>query len=278
MLAFVHIEKTAGTTLIHILRKNFFLRHMDVRPLSATGGRELTARDMRICQRLNPFVASIAGHAVRTYSDLDTWRDDIRYITVLRDPVKRYLSQFHYWNAQLKKNVDFRAFLDDDKTANYQTRQIAGVDDIALAREVLTTKFFTVGIVENFDEFLVVLTHKMAPMRFDPSYVVQNEGRPAGPPSEDLLARYGDEIRARNASDIELYRHACEAVLPAQRRAHGPTLEADIEALHRRNAQATDGGLLAYVDYFKRKVYDEPVTNLIRRANGLPSWGSYRRW
>jgi hypothetical protein len=252
VLAFVHIEKTAGTTLIHILRKNFFLRHMDVRPLSATGGRELTAGDMRICQRVNPFVASIAGHAVRTYSDLDTWRDDIRYITVLRDPIKRYLSQFQYWNAQLKKDVDFRTFLDDEKTANYQTRQIAGANDIEAAKRVIASKFFAVGVVEEFDEFLVVLTKKMEPMRFDPSYVVQNEGKPAGPPRENLLEEYGDEIRARNASDIELYRYVTEEIIPAQRRAYGPSLEADIAALHQRNAKATDGGVLSYVDYVKR--------------------------
>ena len=32
ILGFVHIEKTAGTSLIHILRHNFFMRYMDKEP------------------------------------------------------------------------------------------------------------------------------------------------------------------------------------------------------------------------------------------------------
>ena len=38
LLAFIHTEKTGGTTLNQVLRRNFFLRFADVRPVVERDG------------------------------------------------------------------------------------------------------------------------------------------------------------------------------------------------------------------------------------------------
>ena len=46
ILAFAHITRAGGNTLLHILRYNYFLRSCDVRPLSKQSGGIFCAEDM----------------------------------------------------------------------------------------------------------------------------------------------------------------------------------------------------------------------------------------
>ena len=48
ILAFVHIEKAAGTTLIKLFRRNFSIRFMEVRRLTAISDYFLTESDLEI--------------------------------------------------------------------------------------------------------------------------------------------------------------------------------------------------------------------------------------
>jgi hypothetical protein len=55
-VVFVHIEKAAGTTFIHTLRRNYFLRYLDVRPFSPASNSIFTARDLELSLRVNPWL------------------------------------------------------------------------------------------------------------------------------------------------------------------------------------------------------------------------------
>lgn len=277
MLAFVHIEKTAGTTLIHILRRNFFPRYMDVRPLTKPGDSSFTAYDLRTTERLNPLLTCIGGHSVTPHAELEAFAPNIRYITLLRDPVERYVSQFRYWNRKLGKGITFEEFLADEGTWNVQTKKISGSDDPELAKDFLSTKFLLAGVVEEFDEFLVLLQRKLLPMDFDPSYRVKNAGVPPDTHNEELTDHNRDEIGKRNFSDIELYNYVQNQLIPKQRHEYGLTLAADVMKLRGKNASAKVGMTKSYADFLVRKAYYEPATGLIRRMNDLPYRGSYRK-
>ena len=54
MLAFTHIEKAAGTSLIHLLRVNYFMKYCDVMPLSIKSSGILRADDLRKIMIINP--------------------------------------------------------------------------------------------------------------------------------------------------------------------------------------------------------------------------------
>ncbi len=274
-LAFVHIEKAAGTTFIHLLRRNYFLRYMDVRPVTRHGKGNLRASDLRVLSRLNPFLRCIAGHSLQTCSDIDEWRDDIQYVTILRSPVDRYISQFNYWNHRLGKNVSFEEFLRDESTWNFQTRKIAGRNDLEEASSQLENTFFHVGLVEQFDEFLLTLRRKLLPTPFDPLYSTKNTRSERSAAASELIERFRDEIEERNAVDLQLYAFAKTKLLPRYRSEYGADLDDDIRQFRRSNATYRDRSLKTYADYAIRKVYYETLTGLIRRYSGLPYRGSY---
>jgi hypothetical protein len=276
LLAFVHIEKAAGTTLIYLLRRNYLMQYLDVRPLHARSNGMFTAEDLRTCLRINPFLRCIGGHAVKPFADLERIVADIRYVTLLRDPVQRYLSQYRYWTTALRMNWTFERFLDHEPSHNFQTRKLAGSDDVAEAKRILAERLFVAGVAERFDEFLVTLQGRLRPSEFDATYVRRNVASiDSRSPASEHLERYSDRIRSNNALDLELYRHVVEERLPRQRSEYGTGFEAALQRLRTANAghDRLDPRLL--LDAVCRKAYYEPVTGILRRLRGMPMSGSY---
>ena len=65
MLVFVHMHKTAGTTVSHILRSNYGLDHCQVEPWHARWtGPPFSGQDLQRLRRFYPNLRSIAGHRV----------------------------------------------------------------------------------------------------------------------------------------------------------------------------------------------------------------------
>lgn len=142
---------------------------------------------------------------MQSSSDLEEHWPRIRFVTILRNPVARYISQFKYWNTQLGKNVTFDQFLENEDTWNFQTGKIAGRNDLTLAESELSDRFFHVGTVEDFDEFLLALRHKLRPIPFDGSYSLKNAGDKRTDFHQRIADQYHDEIAARNDLDLQLY-------------------------------------------------------------------------
>src|SRR5215468_545457 len=76
MYAFVHIEKTGGSTLNTIFRRSFGARHCDVRlPLAKRPNDRhddrvcVQAEDLRRVRRLYRNLRGISGHNVKPYAD-----------------------------------------------------------------------------------------------------------------------------------------------------------------------------------------------------------------
>jgi hypothetical protein len=274
LLAFVHIEKAAGTTLLYLLRRNYLLRYLDVRPLRRASTEWFTAADLRSCLRLNPWLRCIGGHAVRPCADLETIAPDIRYVTLLREPVARYLSQYAYWVRSLRKDWSFERFLDHEPSHDFQTKKLVGSGSLADAKAVLAERFFLVGVAEQFDEFLVELCRKLRPQPFDPRYRRRNVGTGDDARAE-RFERYFDRIRANNARDLELYAYVSGTLLARQRSNLGGELAAAVAELRRSNASGEPGRARLLLDGMCRKLYYEPVTGLLRRLRGMPMKGSY---
>lgn len=274
ILAFVHIEKAAGTTLIHVLRRNYFLRYFDVRPMGRGDARVFSSDDMDKVLLFNPFVKCIAGHSVVPYGDLDTGYPNIRYVTVLRDPVMRYVSQFQYLTHERAHGFTFEEFLEDRHYDNFQTRKIAGAEDVSEAKKMLSEKFLLVGVVEEFDEFLLMLARKLVGVRFNPAYREKNKARRKGF-SEEIVSKYRDQIMERNQCDIELYDYVRNTLLPENRAWYGDSLQSDLAAFRSRARLNASMNMKTMIDYGVRKIYVEPVSGLVRRINGRPAKGSY---
>ena len=271
ILAFVHIYKAAGTTLAHILRLNFFLTHLDVRVLCEDSRGIFQSADMKKIMLINPFVRCISGHDIKPYSDLLDKFPGIRYITLLRDPIKRTLSQYQYNVEKLGSNLSFDEHLRIPGENNTQTRWIAGSDDIDLAKKNIIKRFFLVGIVEEFDEFLILLRKKLEPLKFRPGYRTQNVAKKDSPIRTNINRHFDDyreKIIRRNHLDIELYNYIKEEILPKEKKDYGPSFEFDV-AQFKKLEKRYASNLLRYLDYFYRKCYYMPILKLIQKVNKI---------
>ncbi len=96
-LAFIHIEKCGGSTLIHMLRKSFGIYHCDISAKEYVS--QLVSKyDFDRVSKLCPSTVSFAGHSIRLYHNKDIEQDKrTGFYTILREPVSRYLSDFKHF-------------------------------------------------------------------------------------------------------------------------------------------------------------------------------------
>ena len=230
MLAFVHIHKTAGITVNWILRRSYGFHHCDVEPWQKTA-KVFSAADYCQLEKLYPQIDSIAGHKVKAFSDLEQVRPDVRYFTFLREPLIRCASHFQYAIQHMKKNLSFDDWLDDRVSHNFQTRQIAGAEDLDTAIRLLEKKFIHVGLVEHFDESLLLFQRQVADPRLNILYQARNVA-PSDKIKNELLLdpRQRARLEKVNQLDLQLHAYVCRELYPRQRREYGKTLDADLAA------------------------------------------------
>jgi Sulfotransferase family len=225
MLALIHIEKCGGTTLIDVLRRNFRLDHFDVIPRERDS-MVFTADDLRDLLDFRPTVQSIAGHSVRLGSALQSVVPGIQFVTCVRDPVRRYVSDYCHFVDRLGSQCDFSQWLKRTDRHNFQTRSIAGEPNLSDAIELLETSFAAVGILERFDELLIhlaTIARNTLHVELDLWYEIQNprRSRRGRESASELIARHEHEIAEVNALDIQLYGFVRDVLVPRQRLKNG---------------------------------------------------------
>jgi hypothetical protein len=140
------------------------------------------------------------------------------YITLLRHPVERVLSLYHFLKLEGTMSVaEFAASPPFREAENDQTRRIAGIDPeiggcgpamLDVAKEHLRRDFAVAGVVERFDDTLALLRKCLGWNRGTLSYPRNvNDSRPA---AESLPTEVVDAILARNQLDLALWQFVSE--------------------------------------------------------------------
>ena len=208
MLAFVHIEKCGGTTFNRTLRRLYCRDHFDIIPRDPEA---LLAgpNDLRHLLHMRPQARSMAGHSVRLQCGFEAVVPAIAYVTMLRDPIKRYISDFQHFVDIVNFPADIEAWLARQDRQNFQTRAIAGCENLERAKQLLEERFQLVGMVEQYDFFLARLANLLCCDPISLWYQVVNRAadRRVRKPLPDL-ARYEEQIRWNNRYDIQLYQFA----------------------------------------------------------------------
>ncbi len=216
MLCFVHVPKAAGTTVSFVLRQSLGHRFMELAPW-VDDRRLVSPADIRLLRRWAPWIRHFGGHHVRAYSGLERVVPEIRYVTFLRDPVKRYLSDYYHLRYKNGRVANFHEFLGNRHWCDKQTKYIAGRADHEAAIELLEKRFQFVGLVEAMDESLALLGRRFDELPLDVRYGrPRNVARP-GPAQQEVRdgwAQFEPRVRANNQHDLRLYEYVRDVLFP----------------------------------------------------------------
>jgi hypothetical protein len=233
ILVFNHIKKTAGSTLRHVLFKVYGGRR--VHSLYAYPGAHLEtfaehmARLGKALAPTQPEVSAIASHAGYGFHERLPQHHRYRLFTMLRDPVHRTISIYHFvlQNGTYPPDTTLEAFLEDtERTYNTQTADLGGLmvgatlDGVPLRREdydeallerakanLLAHDVF--GLAERFDESLLLAGEVLGWPRRKLAYATVNVGK-VRRTRPSLTPAQLERIRDHNRLDSALYAFAAE--------------------------------------------------------------------
>lgn len=278
-LIFVHIPKTAGTTLSTIITKQYKPTEIFTFNPSISLSKQIynfkknpdsTIRKLKLIQ----------GHFY--YGLHNLLPQKCTYITFLRDPVDRLISYYYFirnWQehhlhqeAMSMSLVDFVCYSNISTWFdNGQTRFISGENPdfrqvshemLNKAKKNIDNYFLIAGIQEDFDQSLIFLKNKLqwkkcfyAPKNVNKFRIDKN----------DLSSRDLKVIENFNELDLELYRYA-KNILDQQMSKQGTEFERELEMFRRLNKLYKHYAYLtAYANRAKNKV------KLLIRGKSQPS-------
>jgi hypothetical protein len=277
---FLHIGKTAGTTLSAIARRHFPAERVFTYDSAAPGTpvQQLFA----LSPERRADVALVLGHV--HYGIHEALPGPWTYITLLRDPVQRIASHYRhvlrYPEHRLHAHVvgsgmslcDYAGSGISEELDNWQTRCVAGgavptiggcTDELLdQAKENLDARFAWFGLSERFEDSIVLLRRALRWHRA--YYVPLNSGSSGGEP---LNAATRAEILRWNALDQELYEHA-------RRRFEDTLGRASAVRIERRALRVCNAAyrpLLATRHAAGRASQAIPLTDVRRRSNSTES-------
>lgn len=162
MYGFIHVYKSAGTTLNRMLRASYGARHFDVEPIAGVKQPiPFSEKDLRFILGLKSNVSGFAGHRVKAFAEMGAFADRINYFTIMRDPIKRASSAFQYSYRYQKKKygkiLSFEEWLEDPYTSNLHCKMISGVSSFEATVDIIEKKNIFIGNTDNYYESLVML-------------------------------------------------------------------------------------------------------------------------
>lgn len=223
-LFFLHIPKTAGTTFQTVLSRVYSqVPSCSVYPCWQDASPRILGHQW------DAELALVGGHftyGLHTYAEFrHLLRKRVDYITFLRDPVARVVSQFNHvvYGGDLahreiaEEYPTIEKFIEHPWARNLQTRFLLGfyypIDDDPKAafragKAILRDKVKVVGLTERFDETLILCAEAFG---WDlPTYASENraEDRAKTLRVSDLDQSVIDRVKAANHCDMALYEYA----------------------------------------------------------------------
>jgi hypothetical protein len=218
-VAFIHIHKTGGTSLVELLNRRFGNAFIDLRS---------KFYDVR---RDPPGISLILAHfpEVRVFSDhylslnlpFDVPEGKVTAITLLRDPVSRFVSHyfFHRNNRDYRLHPKLRTidefasdcFQEDGESeySNYQVKRLAGFvsvepeEMLEFTRQKINARQLLAFPLGRLDEVCIV-RERLFPQLFPCHMERVNASQRDHEPSERTL----ELIRSRQEADYHLIRTA----------------------------------------------------------------------
>jgi glycosyltransferase involved in cell wall biosynthesis len=280
-LIFLHITKTAGTTLRGVLKGQYGSNAI------FTVDGEAPRQSLDEFASLEPArrdaLRAFVGHM--TFGLHEALPQPTMYVTLLRDPLERIVSHYYYvlrtpesrlYDLIASGRVGLREYAERFPYAhNGQTRVLGGTlfsrqpeppneETLAAAKRNLSNHFLLAGLAERFDETILLLRRALG-WRW-PFYVNRNVTR--GRPSRDEIPQ--DAIRVieeLNRLDTELYDWAADRFENVVRD-QGPGFSRALAAFRELNrahtgAQSIPSGIARQSGHVEWAATDRPTLSVI---------------
>jgi len=224
-IIFFHIPKAGGSTFNFILDRmydeNSIFRFYN--PKTGSDWDEAAKSFIGLSNTDKSKISVLAGHMnFGLHNHFPS--QEVKYITFFRDPIERIISHYNYV-LRSKDHYLYEFVKSNDLTLNEYvgnniswelnngiTRSLAGINSLEkycppealeVAKKNIEKWFLTYGILEKFDESLVLFMLKLGWNNF-PYYLKMNETATKRDISKEAL----NTIRKTNELDIELYHWA----------------------------------------------------------------------
>lgn len=221
-LIFVHIPKTAGSTLSSILERQYDPSKTWKFYPTYSSARESFNYFQKLPESERIKFKLVSGHIY--YGLHDLLPQPSTYITMLRDPIDRLVSSYYFirrhsthpfhQDAKSMSLIDFFSCVERTRGFNNcQVRFLAGYDGdsvneevLSLAKQNLQSSFAVVGLQEKFDESIILMKNLLGwHHHFFYSKKLVSKKRPA---KEKLSPAELKIMEKHNELDLELYEYA----------------------------------------------------------------------
>lgn len=257
---FLHIGKTAGTTMRQVLRRNFRSSDTMVIRVRARPREETLERFGELPAEVRSRPRLIMGHTI--FGLHEHVPRPSTYITIVRKPSSLVVSQYRFvlrtpghrhHEVVTSEDMSFADYIRSGMSFemdNSQTRAIAGdlstsygeCTDAMLerAKQNLDESFSVAGLTERFEETLILLQKTFG---WSHLHFVRANVSPQGQPV-DITDEARSLIDEHNRLDNALYAHVCERFEEAL--GSHPSFEHDLARFRRTNAVYRPLGVLTH--------------------------------
>jgi hypothetical protein len=201
-VVFLHIQKTAGNTLHQILYNN----RKGYAAVDYKNGKRLTPALLQRFQKLYPApITGVGGHHIDCTGRRSFFAEEQFTFTFVREPLARYISFYNHLTIKQGYKVTIDEFLAGESQYQFQTQVIGHTMRAEDAIRVLDSNFDLVGVVEQMEKSLALLSHAL---NLDVEQKSLNQTGEAGMKVSDLTATQLEQAKANNVEDYKVYDYA----------------------------------------------------------------------